>query len=25
MHPKLEDQSLKWVKSVPGPGTYSYI
>jgi hypothetical protein len=25
MHPKLEDQTLKWVRSVPGPGTYSYI
>ena len=25
IHPKLEDQTLKWVKSVPGPGAYSYV
>jgi hypothetical protein len=25
LHPRLEDHSEKWVRSVPGPGNYSYL
>ena len=25
LHPRLEDHSDKWVRSVPGPGNYSYL
>ena len=25
LHPRLEDNSDKWIKCVPGPGAYSYL
>ena len=25
LHPRLDDNTDKWVKSVPGPGAYSYL